>query len=60
MANSTDPFIAYANALIRLGHDADWIRHNEAEMRRRFERDPTPFPPAPPPRRPAADRYEEL
>lgn len=60
MANSTDPFIAYANALIHLGHDPNWLRHHESAMRERFARDPRPFPPPAPPRERPRDRYGEL
>ena len=60
MLNSADPFIAYANALIRLGHDRLWIMHNEPALRRRFEMDETPFPPTPAPETRQCDRYEEL
>jgi len=59
MQSLTDPFHAYANALIQLGHDRHWIRRNEPAMRKRFAMDPTPFPPLPEPVR-VRDRYEEL
>jgi len=60
MANSTDPFHAYAQGLIMLGHDRHWIRRNEPGLRARFAADPQPFPPVAPPEPRQRDRYEEL
>lgn len=55
-----DPFIPYAEALIRLGHGRDWVRRNETVLRRRFESDPEPFPCPPEPLPVMRDRYGEL
>lgn len=60
MANLTDPFDAYAMALIQHGHGRDWVRRNEAGLRVRFahDREPFPVPVVPEPAR--RGRYEEL
>lgn len=60
MTSSTD-FQAWLNTLPALGYDRLWITNNVHSLRERFNADPSPMQPCPPP--PEAkrrDRYAEL
>lgn len=59
MASLTNPFETWLATLPALGYDRDWIRHNAALLRPKFDRGEQ-MPPCPPATIAPRDRYEEL
>lgn len=62
MSRPASHYAAYADELVRMGHDPHWVRHNGPALMARFEQDPEPFPllPEPVPEPVWRSRYADL